>query len=113
MIGWASSLVGLDQFRPLKWFRQGYFIPLLVSCDLVTQTCTVSSQEICLIISLTGSSCSGVKENIFLVTYLKAVKVLACGEGLRGALASGQDMESLQLRLWNLNICIEKVDAKC
>ena len=86
---------------------------LLVSCDFVTQTCTVSSQEICLIIFLTGSSCSRVKENIFLVTYPKAVKVLACGEGLRGALASGQDMESLQLRLWNLNLCIKKVDAKC
>ena len=88
-------------------------MPLLVSCDFVTQTCTVSSQEICLLIFLTGSSCSGVKENIFLVMYPKAVKVLACGEGLQGALASGQDMEGLQLGLWNLNICIEKVDAKC
>ena len=88
-------------------------MPLLVSCDFVTQTCTVSSQEICLIIFLTGSSCSGVKENIFLVTYPKAIRVLACWKGLRGALASGQDMESLQLRLWNLNICIEKVDVKC
>ena len=66
-----------------------------------------------MIIFLTGSSCSGVKENIFLVTYPKAVKVLACEEGLRGALASGQDMESLQLRLWNLNLCIKKIDAKC
>ena len=26
---------------------------------------------------------------------------------------SGKKKESLQLRLWNLNICIEKVDAKC
>ena len=25
----------------------------------------------------------------------------------------GKRKESLQLRLWNLNICIEKVDAKC
>ena len=61
-------------------------MPLLVSCDFVTQACTVSSQEICLIISLTRSSCSGVKRNIFLVTYPKSVKVLACsgvgaGEG--------------------------------
>ena len=88
-------------------------MPLLVSCDFVTQTCAVSSQEICLIIFLTGGSCSSVKENIFLVTYPKAVKVLARGKGLRGSLASGQDKESLQPRLWNLNICIEKVDAKC
>ena len=26
---------------------------------------------------------------------------------------AGKGKESLQLRLWNLNICIEKVDAKC
>ena len=82
-------------------------MPLLVSCDFVTQTCAVSSQEICLIIVLTGGSCSRVKENIFLVTYPKAVKVLAWGEG------AWQDKESLQPRLWNLNIYIEKVDAKC
>ena len=25
----------------------------------------------------------------------------------------GKRKESSQLRLWNLNICIEKVDAKC
>ena len=60
-------------------------MPLLVSCDFFTQTCAVSSQEICLIIFLTGSSCSGVKEDIFLVTYPKAVKVLACGK-VSGAL---------------------------
>ena len=60
-------------------------MPLLVSCDFVTQTCTVSSQEICLIIFLTGGSCSRVKENIFLVTYPKAVKVLAWGK-VSGAL---------------------------
>ena len=35
-------------------------------------------------------------------------------EHLRGALAAGgKRKESLQLRLWNLNICIEKVEAKC
>ena len=27
--------------------------------------------------------------------------------------ASSPGKETLQLRLWNLNICIEKVDAKC
>ena len=34
---------------------------------------------------------------------------------LSGALwrRGGKRKESLQLRLWNLNICIEKVDAKC
>ena len=40
--------------------------------------------------------------------------LIACEQALRGALAAGQEKEkSLQLRLWNLNICIEKVDAKC
>ena len=34
---------------------------------------------------------------------------LACEQALRG----GKRKESLHLRLWNLNICIEKVDAKC
>ena len=29
-------------------------------------------------------------------------------------MAAGREKkESLQLRLWNLNICIEKLDAKC
>ena len=34
---------------------------------------------------------------------------------LSGALwrRGGKRKESLQLRLWNLNICIEKVDTKC
>ena len=36
---------------------------------------------------------------------------VACEQALRGA--GGKRKESLQLRLWNLNICIEKVDAKC
>ena len=34
---------------------------------------------------------------------------------LSGALwwRSGKKKESLQLRLWNLNVCVEKVDTKC
>ena len=31
----------------------------------------------------------------------------------RGWWRGGRRKESLQLRLWNLNICIKKVDAKC
>ena len=40
---------------------------------------------------------------------------LACEQALRGALAAerGERKESVQLRLWNLNICIKKVNAKC
>ena len=40
---------------------------------------------------------------------------LACEQALTGALAAGREKErrALQLRLWNLNICSEKVDAKC
>ena len=39
---------------------------------------------------------------------------LACEQALQGALAAGRKKkESLQLPLWNLNICIKKVDAKC
>ena len=34
---------------------------------------------------------------------------LACEQALRG----GKRKDSLQLGLWNLNTCIEKVDAKC
>ena len=37
--------------------------------------------------------------------------ILACEQALQGAPAA--ERESLQLRLWNLNICIQKVDAKC
>ena len=37
--------------------------------------------------------------------------ILACEQALQGAPAAGR--ESLQLRLWNLNIYIQKVDAKC
>ena len=40
--------------------------------------------------------------------------MIACEQALRGTLAGvGKKKESLQLQLWNLNICIEKVDAKC
>ena len=39
---------------------------------------------------------------------------VACDQALRGALAAGRERkETLQPRLWNLNIRIEKVDAKC
>ena len=40
---------------------------------------------------------------------------LACEQALQGALAAEQEYrkESSQLRLWNLNICIEKVDVNC
>ena len=39
---------------------------------------------------------------------------VTCQQALRGALEARRERkESLQLRLWNLNICIEKVDAKC
>ena len=37
----------------------------------------------------------------------------ASSPGALGALGGGKRKGSLQLRLWNLNICIEKVDAKC
>ena len=38
---------------------------------------------------------------------------IACEQALWGALAAEREKDNLQLRLWNLNICIEKVDAKC
>ena len=39
---------------------------------------------------------------------------LACEQALRVTPAEGwKRKESSQLRFWNLNICIEKVDAKC
>ena len=39
---------------------------------------------------------------------------LTCEQALRGVLAAGRELnESLQLRLWNLNISNEKIDAKC
>ena len=38
---------------------------------------------------------------------------VACQQALWGALAAEREKDNLQLRLWNLNICIEKVDAKC
>ena len=40
---------------------------------------------------------------------------LVCEQAPRGAVwrKGGNKKESLQLRLWNLNVCIEKVYAKC
>ena len=38
---------------------------------------------------------------------------LTCKQVLRALWRGGKKKESLQLRLWNLNICIEKVDAQC
>ena len=39
---------------------------------------------------------------------------LTCEQALRDALAAGRELnESLQLRLWYLNISNEKIDAKC
>ena len=40
---------------------------------------------------------------------MQNLSCVPCDQALRG----GQRKESLQLRLWNLNICIEKVNAKC
>ena len=41
--------------------------------------------------------------------------LIACEQALRGALAAGleKEKELATICLWNLNICIEKVDAKC
>ena len=41
----------------------------------------------------------------------KAINSVACEQAHRGALVAGR--ESLQPRLWSLNIYTEKVDAKC
>ena len=38
--------------------------------------------------------------------------IVACKQALWGSLAVGQEKEG-ELRLWNLNICMEKVNAKC
>ena len=46
--------------------------------------------------------CSSVEE-------LSVFACLAWEQALRG----GKRKESLPLRLWNLNVCVEKVDAKC
>ena len=47
------------------------------------------------------------------MVYLIAWKV-ASEQALRGTLSSGREKEGeLATHLWNLNICIEKVDAKC
>ena len=44
---------------------------------------------------------------------MNGFKTIACKQAYRGALAAEWEKEeSLQPRLWNLNICIEKVDAK-
>ena len=45
---------------------------------------------------------------------LQTTGVLAWEQAHRGALvAGGKRKESFQLRLWNLNICFEQIDAKC
>ena len=44
----------------------------------------------------------------------EAATALACTQALRALWRrGGKRKDSLLLRLWNLNICIEKVDAKC
>ena len=49
------------------------------------------------------------------ITKKLLISVLSPVRKLPGALwrRDGKRKENLQLRLWNLNICIEKVDAKC
>ena len=48
-----------------------------------------------------------------IMVYLIAWKV-ACEQALRGTLASGREKEGeLATHLWNLNVWIEKVNAKC
>ena len=42
-----------------------------------------------------------------------ATKHIASKQALWGTLVAGGRKERLQLCLWNLNICIEKVNAKC
>ena len=50
---------------------------------------------------------------VLIMVCLIAWKV-ACEQGLRGTLASGREKEGeFATHLWNLNICMEKVNAKC
>ena len=53
--------------------------------------------------------------NLFSLGTIYFYRSLACEQALQGALwrRGGKRKESLQLRLWNLGICIEKVEAKC
>ena len=61
---------------------------------------------------LTHVRSSGFQNPGIFFSFRDSVKViLACEQALHGAPAAGR--ETLQLRLWNLNICIENVDAKC
>ena len=47
-------------------------------------------------------------------TALPCLIVIACDPALRCAVARGGKRKGrLQLRFWNLNICMEKVDEKC
>ena len=47
------------------------------------------------------------------VTGMPGMTGITCEQVLQGAPKEGREKEGgLQLRLWNLNICIEKVDAK-
>ena len=44
---------------------------------------------------------------------IHVIMIVTCEQALRGTLAGdGKRKESLELHLWNLNICIEKVNAK-
>ena len=54
------------------------------------------------------------KFNSQLTFAIFAAVSLACEQALRGLWwQGGKRKESLQLGLWNLNICIEKVYVKC
>ena len=56
------------------------------------------------------------KRRLYLISHhaFEAATALACKQALRALWRrGGKRKDSLLLRLWNLNICIEKVDAKC
>ena len=83
---------------------------LLFQGNVVCQNCILT--ELDLSAFLDGNGQLSVEATVCIRELF--MKKVACQQALRGDLAVGRERkESLQLRLWNLNNCIEKVGVKC
>ena len=91
----------LRSVRATSWKSKFHAFPFFASCTLHCNA------EILFHFQLTS-----LWKNFIEIFTLE--KKLACEQALQGALATGQQKEGeLATHLWNLNICIKIVNAKC
>ena len=105
------------QPRAMLGLRSGCKVRFKLSNSVLTQTWPPGLIKL-YVLSHFAIFCQGFFEILMFAlpnfcTECEVKAIVACEQALRGSLWRGREKDSLQLRLCNLNICIEFFDAKC